>query len=97
MVMLALVRLGDDAYAAGVLEEIRAQTGRNAARGALYRTLDRLESKGLVAWSTEESTPARGGHPRRVFRVTAEGVEALGASREALLNLWAGIEQTFER
>lgn len=97
MVMLALVRLGDDAYAVRVLREIERQAGRRAARGALYRTLDRLEGKGYVEWSTEDSTPARGGHPRRIFRVTDAGLEALRASREALLNLWSGIEAALER
>ena len=92
MVLLSVLRLGDGAFALAVLRELDEQAGRRVSTGALYKTLDRMESKGLVAWSTEESTPDRGGHPRRLFRVTAEGVSVLKASRSALYRLWDGLD-----
>lgn len=92
MVLLATLQAGDDAFALAVLRELDRRTGRRVDRGALYKTFDRLEGKGLVEWSVEAATPERGGHRRRLFRVTREGVDALRASRHALFNLWDGLE-----
>ncbi len=92
MVMLVILRLDDAAYALSILKELDRQVGRRVSRGALYATLDRLETKGLVEWVTEASTPRRGGHPRRCFSVTPEGVEVLQRSQSALLRLWDGLD-----
>ena len=92
LVLLALMRLGDEAYALPAREELTRVTGKETSRGALYRTLERLESKGYVDWEMEAEAPRRGGHPRRRFMVTTEGVEILRASRSALQELWSGIE-----
>ena len=92
MVLLAILRLEEDAHAVAILAELDREADRRVSRGALYKTLDRMESKGLVAWRQGESTPDRGGLPRRVFRVTPEGVELLRASRDALHRLWAGLD-----
>ena len=97
MVLLAILRLGDDAHALGVLDELDREAGRRVSRGTLYKTLDRMEAKGYVAWSVEDATPDRGGHPRRLFRVTSSGVELLRTSREALLRLWSGLEPVLRR
>jgi DNA-binding PadR family transcriptional regulator len=94
MVLLSIVQLGDDAYGVKIREEIEARTGRDVARGALYTTLDRLDAKGLVTSETGDATTERGGRPRRYFTVSPVGMEALRASRKALLNLWTGIEGT---
>jgi DNA-binding PadR family transcriptional regulator len=51
-----------------------------------------MDAKGLVRWRTEEATPERGGHPRRLFEVTPRGVEMLRTSRQALFRLWDGLE-----
>lgn len=93
MVLLSIVQLGDDAYGVKIREEIESRTSRDVARGALYTTLDRLEAKGLVTSSTGDSSAERGGRPRRYFTVSPVGMEALRASRKALLNLWTGIEE----
>ncbi|HEX9886004.1 MAG TPA: helix-turn-helix transcriptional regulator [Longimicrobiales bacterium] len=83
LVLLALLRQSDEPYANRVREAIEERTGRSVARGALYRTLDRLEEKGLLEWEMEPSaTPARGGHPMRRLLVTEEGI---GAARQATL------------
>lgn len=92
MVLLAILRLRDDAFALAIIRELDRQAARSVSRGALYKTLERMESKGYVAWSTEEATPERGGHPRRRFRVTPAGVETLRASRAALFRLWDGLD-----
>ncbi len=92
MVLLAVMRLGEGAFALAVLKELDRQTGRRVSRGSLYKTLDRMDAKGLVRWRTEEATPERGGHPRRLFDVTPRGVEMLRTSRKALFRLWDGLE-----
>jgi PadR family transcriptional regulator PadR len=92
MVLLAILRLGDGAYALAIVRELDRQVEREVSRGALYKTLERLESKGHVVWSTEAATPDRGGHPRRLFTVTPGGVEVLRSSRDALLKLWDGLD-----
>ena len=92
MVLLAILQLEGDAYALSILRELDESAGRRVSRGALYKTLERLDHKGLVKWEVEEATPGRGGHPRRRFQVTPQGVSALQTSRNALHRLWHGLE-----
>ena len=92
IVLLAVLRLGDQAYTAPILEQIEAQTGRTIARGALYTALDRLETKGCLRSRVGEPLPERGGRARRFLTVTPAAVRALKASRLSLLRLWAGLE-----
>lgn len=96
LVMAAALRLGDDAYGAAIIREIEGRTGRRVAGGSLYVTLDRLEEKGLVRSRMAERSPARGGRPKRFITVTAGGLEALRAARQAMLSIWEGIEDTLE-
>ena len=98
LVLLALLQvteeLRDDAPVRSLRERLEQLAGRGVSRGALYRTLDRLEEKSWVAWSMdEEDIPERGGHPRRRFHVTPEGIAVLKASRETLQGLWSGLEE----
>jgi DNA-binding PadR family transcriptional regulator len=99
MVLLAVLRLGDAAYAIEVRKELERCASRVVSRGALYRTFDRLEEKGYVGWALEEESPVPGrrGRPMRRFRVTDTGVEVLTASRTALTMLWEGLETVLER
>lgn len=98
MVLLAILQAGDQAYAPNIRAVLKESARRSVSRGALYRTFDRMEAKGLVEWETDEShpIPERGGAPMRRFRVTPEGRRALRVSREALLKLWDGIEPELE-
>lgn len=92
MVLLAILQLRDEAFAVSVLKELDRRAGRSVSRGTLYKTLERLEAKGLVRWTAEGGPPERGGHPRRRFSVTGRGLAALRESREALNRLWEGLE-----
>jgi PadR family transcriptional regulator len=92
IVLLAVMRLGDGAYATPILEEIQSQAGRRIARGALYTALDRLEAKGCLRSKLGEPLAERGGRARRYFTVTPAAVRSLKESRLALLRLWRGIE-----
>ncbi len=97
VVLLAILRLKDEAYAVPVREEIEARTARSVARGALYTALDRLEAKRCLTSRMSEPLAERGGRSRRYYTVTPAGLSALRASRHALLQLWNGIESQLER
>jgi DNA-binding PadR family transcriptional regulator len=92
IVLLAVLRLGDEAYAVPILQQIGAQTGRKLARGALYTALERLETKGCLRSRLGEPLAERGGRARRYFTVTPAAVRALKESRLALMRLWRGLE-----
>jgi DNA-binding PadR family transcriptional regulator len=97
LVLLAVMQLEGDARAAAVRRRIEQAAERKVSRGALYATLDRLESKGLVAWEVEETGPARGGQPRRRFRVTPAGVDGLRRAHRSVSRLSEGLESLLER
>ena len=92
IVLLAVLRLGDGAYAVPILEHIEEQTGRRIARGALYTALDRLETKGCLKSRVSDPLPERGGRSRRYFSVTPSAVRALKQSKQGLQRLWQGVE-----
>ncbi len=92
LVLLAVLRLGDDAYAVPVRDEIEQRTRRSVARGALYTTLDRLEQKGLLRSRVGEPLAERGGRARRYYSLTARGLASLRSARRALDELSAGLE-----
>ena len=77
LVLLAVMQLAEDAHAIRVREQIEGRADRRVARGALYGTLARLQEKGFLDWQVEDSTPARGGIPRRRFQITKTGLVAL--------------------
>ena len=96
LVLLAVMQLGDDARAIEVRRRLGERAGRSVARGALYGTLARLEEKKFIDWQVEDSSPKRGGIPRRLFRVTEAGVEALRVSQRAIASLSEGLERALE-
>ncbi len=91
MVLLALVRLGDDAYGVTISKELLDLAGREVAFGSVYAALDRLERKAYVLSTLADPTPERGGRAKRYFRVTEDGMRALQRTRTALTRLWRGI------
>ncbi|MEJ2236892.1 MAG: helix-turn-helix transcriptional regulator [Gemmatimonadales bacterium] len=96
LVLLAILQLEDEGFALSILRELDRRAGRRVSRGALYKTLERLEDKKFVRWQVEEPTPGRGGHPRRRFTVTSPvthyGVAALQRARDALFRFWKGLD-----
>jgi DNA-binding PadR family transcriptional regulator len=96
VVLLAILRLGDNAYAIPIREEIEERTGRTVARGALYTALERLESKRCLRSRMSDPLPERGGRSRRYFTVTPAGMAAIRTSRRSLLKMWQGLESRLE-
>lgn len=92
LVLLAILRQAEEPYANRVREDLEENAERAVTRGALYRTLDRLATKGLIEWEVEPSgIPERGGHPMRRLSVTDEGREAALSSRDVLLRFFDGL------
>jgi PadR family transcriptional regulator PadR len=92
IVLLAVVRLGKNAYGVPVRREIEQRTRRSLTVGALYRTLDRLEEKGYVSSWLSDPVPERGGRSKRYFRVEPLGIRALNASYRDLMAMWEGVD-----
>jgi DNA-binding PadR family transcriptional regulator len=96
IVLLAVLRVGDRAYAVPIREQIEAQTGRDIARGALYTALERLEAKGCLRSRMGEPLAERGGRARRYFTVTPAALRALRQSKQSLMRLWQGLDSVLE-
>ena len=91
-VLLAIVRLGEDAYGRAVLKEVQVRLDRDVAAGAVHATLDRLENKGLVGSRLGSGTPIRSGRPRRFYRLRPRGFRALNETRAAVESLWRDLD-----
>lgn len=94
--LLAVLHLGDEAYAVPMRQLIEQRTSRPVARGALYTALDRLEAKGCLRSRLGDPTPERGGRARRYFTVTPLGLRALRQTHAALAGLSRGLEAVLE-
>ena len=90
--LLAVLRLGQNAYGVPVRREIENRTGRSVTVGALYRTLDRMEEKGYVTSWFSDPVPERGGRSKRYFRVEPVGIRALNVSHRDLMAMWEGLD-----
>ena len=92
IVVLALLRLGKNAYGVPIRHEIEHRTKRAVSVGALYSTLDRLEAKGYVASWFADPTAERGGRSKRYFRVEPLGLKAVKRSQKALAVMLEGLD-----
>lgn len=90
-VLLAVWRLGTEAYGASVRDELEERTGREIAQGAVYVTLVRLEKKGMLTSRLSDPTPVRGGKAKRFFTITATGMKGVQAARAVMDRLWDGL------
>ncbi|GAB4051499.1 PadR family transcriptional regulator [Spirosoma litoris] len=93
LVLLTIALLYDDAYSVAVVEELAQRLERPMSLGAVHRTMQRLEEKGLVQSRFGESTAERGGRRKRLFTVTTAGEQILQEARKVRDELWAGISK----
>ena len=96
VVMLAVLRIGPEAYGVPVRDEIERCTGRDLTLGTVYKTLTRLEEKGFVGSWTGEPTPQRGGRRKKYYKATGAGRVAVRRSLESLRTLTAGLDVGFK-
>lgn len=97
MILLAILRVGDEAYGVQIAREIEDTGGRRVLLGAVYAALDRLERNALVSSTVGKPTAERGGRAKRFFRVTPRGVRAVKDTQQALVALWRDVPQLKER
>jgi DNA-binding PadR family transcriptional regulator len=95
LVLLAIARLGADAYGVPIVDELERQTGRRVSRASVYVALKRLEAKELIVSILGAPTPERGGRAKRYFQVSPLAERRLREAREALMKMWAGLPDTF--
>jgi PadR family transcriptional regulator PadR len=91
MILLAILRVGEDAYGVPIAREIEATGKRTVLLGAVYAALDRLQEMGLVASSVGDPTPERGGRAKRFFRVTSKGLKAIKDAQRSLIAMWTNV------
>jgi DNA-binding PadR family transcriptional regulator len=96
-VLLALVRLGDEAYGRAIMKEVQERLERDVAAGAVHATLERLQRKALITSRLGSGTPVRAGRARRYYRIQPAGIRALNDAREAVDALWHGIKWPLEK
>jgi DNA-binding PadR family transcriptional regulator len=97
LVLLAVLRLRDNAYTVAIREEIAGRAGRRLSRGAVYATLERLEGKGLLASHFGEPSPERGGKAKKFFRALPAAIALLEENQRALYAMWDGIDWATEK
>lgn len=93
VILLAVYRLGDNAYGVTVREAVAVALQKSVSVGAVYVPLDRLTQRGLLATALGEATPERGGRRKRFYRLTPDGVAALTAVRQFNETLWQGVPE----
>jgi len=97
LVLLAILRLGPEAYGIPILDEVSARSGREVSRATVYVAVKRLEHKGLVTSRLGESTRERGGRAKRYYTIKPAGLKALRESRAMFLDLWRNFESVLDR
>lgn len=91
--MLAVLRLGNNAYGVPIAREIEDQTNREVKLGSIYAALERLEEKGFVTSQLGEPTRERGGRAKRYFRVTTQGMSQVRETQRTLIRLWGSVPE----
>jgi PadR family transcriptional regulator, regulatory protein PadR len=94
IILLAIIRLGDEIYGVPLARELSAIRGTDVAVGSVYAALDRLELKGLIASTLGDPSPERGGRAKRYFRVTEQGLKSARETRKVLSRLWKSLPAT---
>ncbi len=92
-VLLAVVRLREDAYGRAILKGVESRLDREVAAGAVHATLERLEGKGLLSSRLGPGTPVRAGRARRYYRIQPAGIRALNEARRTVDNIWRGVRR----
>ncbi len=92
LILLAVLRLGDDAYGVSIIDELEIRTGREISQAATYIGLKRLREKGLLDSRLADPSPERGERARRYFRLTDLGAQRLRESAGALFAMWEGLD-----
>lgn len=91
--LLAVWRLGDNAYGVPIREQLKKSTGKEWAFGALFVSLDRLAKKGYLTSYLTEPTSKRGGRSKRIYKLTRSAVKALKETRKVQEAVWLDLPE----
>ena len=101
LVLLAILHLAaagvDEVYGVPIVDEIAERTDRRVSRVAVYVALRRLEHKGFVSTWMGDPSHERGGKSRLCVKVTRAGRLALRESRQAVEQMWGGLDPRLEK
>lgn len=97
LVMLAVLRLDDEAYGTSIREELKVRAERDVSPGAIFTTLERLEARGLMSSRYGEPTPERGGRRKRFYQLSPDGRRALSRSLRTVRRMARGLDPKLER
>jgi len=92
-VLLAILRLEDDAYGVAIKEDVSKLSNKKISYGTLYSYLDQLFRKGFISKSTGEPTPERGGRRKIFYRLTKKGIQALESAYELQKMIWERLSE----
>jgi len=95
-VLLAMLRLGGEAYSVPIVLELEERTGREVSQSSVFIVLQRLEKKGLLSSRIDESTRPQTGRVRRYFRLTPSAMKRMRGARNELIALWDGVAPTLD-
>ena len=93
MLLLAVLRLGEEAYGVTIAQELEQHTGREVVIASVYARLESPQERGLVNSSLGDPTPERGGRAKRYFRITGAGIREIREARRSLMNMWKGLPE----
>ncbi|NKB90466.1 MAG: PadR family transcriptional regulator [Acidobacteria bacterium] len=96
LLLLAILRLEENAYGASIIEDVESRTGREVSNGAVYVALRRLEEKGMLRSKVGDPTPARGGRAKRYYAIRRDGLAALRSARHEWEAMLQGLEAQLE-
>lgn len=89
LVLLSIAINSDDAFSLSILGELKQRTGRSILISSVHKVLVRLEEKGFVKSHLGEATPERGGRAKKLYELTASGIEVLNRTRELRNSMWS--------
>ena len=92
-IMLAVMRLQDEAYGVAIRNQLKIVTGETWAFGAVHVMLTRLEKKGLLESALADPTPQRGGRSKRMYKMTSLGLRTLEQIKEVQDRVWSGLSE----
>lgn len=96
LVLLAMLRLGEEAYGVPIMSMIEERTGRDVSRAAVYIALRRLQKRGFVSSRMADPTPERGGRAKRYFKLERDAIVHLRDSRRAMMSMWEDLDPVLE-
>lgn len=91
LTLLAILRLGDEAYGVSLRQELTSMTGKAPALASVYKTVERLEKQGFLASLMGEPSAERGGRAKRFVHVTPQGLRAIDTTRKLLTSFWQDV------